>query len=63
MSLALVGCSAGGDSGSTDGKVSLTYLVDNGEATVVVAEALAEAFQAENPDITIDETDGPRSPR
>jgi len=54
LSLALAGCSAGGDSGSSDGKVSLTYLVDNGEATVVVAEALAEAFQAENPDITID---------
>ena len=54
LSLALASCSAGGDSGSADGKVELTYLVDNGEATVVTAEALAEAFEAENPDITID---------
>ena len=53
LSLALAGCSAG-DSGSADGGVSLTFLVDNGEATVATAEALAEAFQSENPDITIE---------
>ena len=53
LSLALAGCSAG-DSGSEDGKTSLTFLVDNGEATVATAEALAEAFTAENPDISIE---------
>ena len=54
LSLALAGCSAGGDSGSTDGKVTLSYLVDNQEATVETAEALADAFTAENPDITVE---------
>jgi raffinose/stachyose/melibiose transport system substrate-binding protein len=53
LSLALAGCSAG-DSGSADGEVELSFLVDNGEATVGTAEALAEAFTAENPDITIE---------
>ncbi|MGR0219057.1 ABC transporter substrate-binding protein [Agromyces sp. ZXT2-6] len=53
LSLALAGCSAG-DSGSADGEVELTFLVDNGESTVATAEALAEAFTAENPDITIE---------
>ena len=53
LSLALAGCSAGGDSGSSDGAVSLTYLVDNQEATVATAEALVDAFKAENPDITV----------
>ena len=53
LSLALAGCSAG-DSDSEDGATSLTFLVDNGEATVATAEALAEAFTAENPDITIE---------
>jgi raffinose/stachyose/melibiose transport system substrate-binding protein len=53
LSLALAGCSAGDDSGS-DGGVELTFLVDNGDATVGTAEALAEAFTAENPDITIE---------
>jgi raffinose/stachyose/melibiose transport system substrate-binding protein len=55
LSLALAGCSAGdSDSGSADGEVELTFLVDNGEATVGTAEALAEAFTAENPNITIE---------
>ena len=53
LSLALAGCSAGG-SDSDDGGASLTFLVDNGEATVATAEALVEAFEAENPDITIE---------
>lgn len=50
LSLALAGCGAGG---SADGKVTLSYLVDNQEATVATAEALADAFMADNPDITI----------
>lgn len=54
VSLALAGCSAGGDSGSDGGEVSLTFLVDNTEATVAIAEALTDAFQADNPDISIE---------
>ena len=54
LALTLAGCSAGGSSGNEDGSVTLTYLVDNGEATVVIAEALADAFEADNPDIKID---------
>ena len=49
LSLALAGCSAGGDSGSSDGAVCLTYLVDNGEATVATAEALVDAFTGREP--------------
>ncbi len=51
LSLALAGCSAGGD--SADGKITLSYLVDNQEATVDTANALADTFMADNPDITI----------
>lgn len=54
LSLALTGCNAGSDSGSGDGPLTLTYLVDNQEPTVVTAEALVEAFEAENPDIDIE---------
>ena len=54
LSLALVGCSAGDSDSAEGGATSLTFLVDNGEATVATAEALAEAFTAENPDITIE---------
>lgn len=53
LSLALAGCSAGG-SDSGDGETSLTFLTDNTEATVATAEALAEAFEADNPGITIE---------
>lgn len=53
LTLTLAGCSAGGSS-DADGAVTLKYLVDNGEATVVVAEALAKAFEAENPDIKVE---------
>ena len=51
LSLALTGCSSA-DS-SADGKTSLTFLVDNGEATTGTAQALADAFTKKNPDITI----------
>jgi len=53
LSLALAGCTAGGSDSDGDG-VTLSYLVDNQEATVATAEALAEAFTAENPDITVE---------
>ena len=54
LSLALAGCSAGGSDSTEGGETSLTFLVDNGEATVATAEALADAFTAENPDISIE---------
>ena len=55
--LALAGCSAGdlgskGDS-SGGGKVSLSFLVDNGAASVAMGNALAKAFTAKNPDIAV----------
>ena len=53
LSLALAGCTAGG-SDSDGGATSLTFLVDNGEATVATAQALVDAFVAENPDISIE---------
>ena len=53
--LVLGGCSAGslGSSAEGGGKVSLTFLVDNGELTVKTADQLAKDFSAKNPDITI----------
>jgi raffinose/stachyose/melibiose transport system substrate-binding protein len=54
LALALAGCTAGGSDSTEGGATSLTFLVDNGEATVATAEALAEAFTAKNPDISIE---------
>jgi raffinose/stachyose/melibiose transport system substrate-binding protein len=54
-SLALGACSAG-SLGTTDdagGKVSLSFLVDNGPETVKIAEQMAKDFTAANPDVTI----------
>jgi raffinose/stachyose/melibiose transport system substrate-binding protein len=56
--LALAGCSAGDLGGSDDssgggGKVSLSFLVDNGAASVAMGNALGKAFTAKNPDITV----------
>ncbi|WP_433291721.1 ABC transporter substrate-binding protein [Actinoplanes sp. CA-030573] len=56
-SMALAACSAGSlgssdDSGS-GGKVSISYLVDNQQETVKVANQLVKDFTAKNPDITI----------
>jgi raffinose/stachyose/melibiose transport system substrate-binding protein len=58
-SLALTtACSAGslrsgGDSDSSGGKVTLNFLVDNGEATVKMSQQLAKDFTAANPNITV----------
>ncbi|HEU5471952.1 MAG TPA: extracellular solute-binding protein [Actinophytocola sp.] len=52
--LALVGCSPGSlGSSAGDGKVTLTFLVDNNEASTKPADALAREFTAKNPDITV----------
>jgi raffinose/stachyose/melibiose transport system substrate-binding protein len=52
--LALGACSAG-SLGSNDegGGTTLTFLVDNADGSVKPAQALAEAFHAKNPDITV----------
>jgi raffinose/stachyose/melibiose transport system substrate-binding protein len=52
--LALGACSAG-SLGTSDegGGTTLSFLVDNADASVKPAQALAEAFHAKNPDITV----------
>lgn len=47
----LAACSSGGGSG--DGRVEISFLTQNQETNVAGAEALIEAFEAENPDITV----------
>jgi raffinose/stachyose/melibiose transport system substrate-binding protein len=54
--LALGACSAGSLGSSDDeggGKVTLSFLVDNGPETVKAAEGLAKGFTAKNPGITV----------
>ncbi|MCI2957099.1 ABC transporter substrate-binding protein [Agromyces atrinae] len=49
--LPLAACSAGG--GSEDGTTTITFLTQNNEANIAGAEALIEAFEKANPDITV----------
>jgi raffinose/stachyose/melibiose transport system substrate-binding protein len=51
--LLLAGCGGDEDSASSD-EVTLSYLIDNDNLTVATMEALVEAFEADNPDITIE---------
>ncbi|MPZ84901.1 MAG: extracellular solute-binding protein [Actinophytocola sp.] len=53
--LAVAACSPG-DLGSSDadGKLTLTFLIDNSDAGVKQAEGLATAFTAKHPDIEVD---------
>jgi raffinose/stachyose/melibiose transport system substrate-binding protein len=55
ISLALGACSAGslGSSDDEGGKVTLSFLVDNGQDSVKIGERLAKDFTAKNPDITV----------
>jgi raffinose/stachyose/melibiose transport system substrate-binding protein len=48
--LALAGCSS---SGADDGTTEITFLTTNDAPNPEVADALVEAFEAENPDITV----------
>ncbi len=50
--LILAGCSGGG--GGSDETVTLTALIDSTETTVNTMQGLADAFTAENPNITIE---------
>src|SRR3712207_4463279 len=56
-SLALTGCGAGSlgssDDEGGDGKVTLTYLVDNAQETVKVANQIVKDFTAKNPNVTV----------
>ena len=49
----LAACSTGGGE-SADGKVEISFLTQNTGTNIEVAEALIEAFEAENPDITVE---------
>jgi raffinose/stachyose/melibiose transport system substrate-binding protein len=53
--LALSACSAGdlGSSSDDGGKVSLSFLVDNSDTAVKIAESIAKGFNTANPDITV----------
>lgn len=53
--LVVGGCSAGslGSSSDDNGKVSLTFLVDNGEQTLKTGNQLVKDFMARNPGVTI----------
>src|SRR3954470_13227693 len=51
-SLALAACGNGGSGGGGDGK-SITFLVDNGDTSVALGNALADAFHKKNPGITV----------
>src|SRR4029450_6251319 len=53
--LALTACSAGslGSSDDKGGGTTLTFLVDNADASLKPAQALGAAFDAKNPDITV----------
>lgn len=54
FALLLSGCSAGGGGGTADGTVELTWLQGSGVQTNIdIAQALADAYTAENPDVTI----------
>ena len=53
LSLGLAGC-GGDDDAAADGDVTLSFLVDNNETNLNTATALAEAFEAENPGISIE---------
>jgi raffinose/stachyose/melibiose transport system substrate-binding protein len=48
-----IGSSSGGGGGGSGGSVTLSYLVDNSDAAVKSANAMATAFHAANPTITI----------
>lgn len=52
--LALTACSPGSLGDSDDGKLTLTFLVDNSAESLKPAEALAKGFTALHPDITVD---------
>jgi len=53
ISLVLAGCAAGGGS-AEEGPVELTMLIDNTDVTQQITQALVDAFEAQNDDITIE---------
>jgi ABC-type glycerol-3-phosphate transport system substrate-binding protein len=53
LAFALTGCGGSGGSASDDGS-TISILVDNSELATTQMNALAEAFEANNPDIAVD---------
>lgn len=53
LTFALTGCSGSGGATSDDGS-TISILIDNSELAITQMEALAEAFEADNPDIDVD---------
>jgi len=52
LALALAGCSGGG--GNADGPVTLTLLTDNSDSTVLPSQAVVDAFNASQDEITVE---------
>ncbi len=50
IGLTLAGCAPAAE----DGPVEITYLIDDGENSIKTADALISAFEAANPNITVD---------
>ena len=60
----LAGCAAGGgDDSSEDGKVTLSFLTGDDDQILQPSTAVAEAFEEENPDITVKLETRPGGPR
>ncbi|MFJ4286912.1 ABC transporter substrate-binding protein [Paenarthrobacter nicotinovorans] len=52
-SLSLAACSGGSSSDTKEGKVEISWLTPNDEVTVKLSKAMVEAFQKQNPNITV----------
>ncbi|MFD1540652.1 ABC transporter substrate-binding protein [Nonomuraea guangzhouensis] len=52
--LSLAACGSSGGTTASDGSVTISFLYDNGEATVNSAKAVVQAFEAANPKIKIE---------
>jgi raffinose/stachyose/melibiose transport system substrate-binding protein len=60
LGLVLTACGGSGSSaGGSDGNVTLTFLVNSGETNEAQAKAVVDAFQQENPTITVETSTRP----
>jgi len=60
--LAVSACGTSSSSNAAEGEVTLSFLVSNSETDVKTAETLAEAYTAQNPDVTIEVETRPSGP-
>ena len=51
--IALAGCSGSAGGAGADGEVEISYLTTNGEDSIAVGNALIDAFEKANPDVTV----------